>query len=918
MIGTIVGAHKLKLAMEEMSNRYNHLEIEAKWYTHWMEQEYFKSVPDDREPFTIVMPPPNVTGILHMGHMLNNTIQDVLIRKARLEGKNACWVPGTDHASIATEAKVVKQLREQGIKKMDIGRSEFLSRAFEWKEKYGGIILEQLKKLGCSADWSRTRFTMEESLSKAVIKVFVDLYKKGKIYRSLRMTNWDPEAKTALSNEEVLYKEENGKLYYIKYKLDNAGESITIATTRPETILGDTAVAVHPEDERFKRHHGKLVEVPIVGRKIPIIVDKYVDMEFGTGALKITPAHDMNDYEIGQMHKLETIDIFEMDATITSGFGQFSGQSREKARVAIVESLIEIEALDHVEDYKHKVGRSERTNALVEPKLTMQWFLKMDKFASTALSSVNNGSIKFFPPHFYNMFKNWLCEENIRDWCISRQLWWGQQIPAYYYNDHIVVAETRKEAINEIKKILNIDEIEDDKLKQDEDVVDTWFSSWLWPISVFNGFESEDELKYYYPTNVLVTAWDIIFFWVARMIMAGYEWVPSLLKTSNSLDLPPFKDVYFTGMVRDLHRKKMSKSLGNSPDALKLIEKYGADGVRFGILKSAPAGNDIVFDAPFDKQNNEIKNESKLCEQGLNFCNKIWNAARLVLGMEVTESNNDQSSTEMNMLAYNWINSKLSDLINELNTMYKTYRLSDALNNIYNSIWNDFFSQYLEIIKPSYGNPIDKKTRDLTIELFEKLMQVLHPFMPFVTEEIWNRLGGPINHDRDCIVSNYPKSGKIDKQLMSEMSVLFGLISSIREVRNSNQIKEKELLPLFVEKNDETRCLFDSIGKVEILKKLGYIQEYSFVGEQIEESLSFLSSNSKYYLKVKVDIEAERNKLKKEIEDAKGFLFSVEKKLSNENFVNNAPEKVVAIERKKLEDGRVRLKILTESLQNLR
>ena len=619
----------------ELSTRYNPKDIESKWYGHWMEKNYFHSEPDEREPYSIVIPPPNVTGVLHMGHMLNNTIQDILIRKARLEGKNACWVPGTDHASIATEAKVVKKLREQGIKKSDLTRDEFMEYAFKWKDEYGGIILDQLKKLGASCDWERTKFTMDPEMSRAVVKVFVDLYSKGKIYRGLRMTNWDPEAQTVLSNEEVIYKEENSKLYYCRYKVEGTeDEWLTIATVRPETILGDTAVAVNPKDERFLHLHGKRVIVPMVNRSVPIIADRYVDIEFGTGALKITPAHDANDYEIGERHDLEVIDVLNADGTMSEAAQFYTGDDREVARKKIVKDLEAAGHLVKVEDYRNKVGYSERTNAVVEPRLTKQWFMEMKEFARTALDAVKSEEVKFFPGHFWNMFYSWLNEENIRDWCISRQLWWGQRIPAFYYEDHIFVAESPEEALEQARAELGKPDLSLDDLKQDDDVLDTWFSSQLWPISVFNGFDNQEELQYYYPTNVLVTAWDIIFFWVARMIMMGYEYAPELLGEAfiKKNGAQPFDAVYFTGMVRDKERRKMSKSLGNSPNALKLIEEYGADGVRFGMLSSAAAGNDIVFDAPLDPKTKQVADESKLCEQGRNFCNKMWNALRLIKG----------------------------------------------------------------------------------------------------------------------------------------------------------------------------------------------------------------------------------------------------------------------------------------------
>ena len=664
-----------------LSTRYTPSETEKKWYDHWMNRDYFHSEPDEREPYTIVIPPPNVTGVLHMGHMLNNTIQDILIRRARLLGYNACWVPGTDHASIATEAKVVKQLREKGIKKSDLTRDEFLAHAFEWKDKYGGIILDQLQKLGASCDWKRTRFTMDDTMSAAVVRIFNDLHKKGKIYRGLRMTNWDPSAKTVLSNEEVIHSEEQSKLYYVKYKIeDTEDEWVTIATVRPETILGDSAIAVNPKDERFKHLHGKKVLVPLIGRAIPIIADRYVEVEFGTGCLKVTPAHDMNDYEIGQRHNLEVIDTLNEDGTLSEAAQLYVGENRFNARKLIVKDLEAAGHLVKIEDYKNKVGRSERTNAIVEPRLTMQWFLKMDEFAATALDAVKKDEVTFYPKSMWNMYNSWLKEENVKDWCISRQLWWGQQIPAWYYEDKIFVAMTAEEALEKAKKETGNAALTLADLKQDEDVVDTWFSSWLWPISVFDGFENTDDLAYYYPTNTLVTAWDIMFFWVARMIMAGYEWSEDLLGKDfiEKKGKQPFHDVYFTGMVRDSKRHKMSKSLGNSPDALALIENYGADGVRFGMLSSAAAGNDIIFDAPIGK-NGKAENSSKLCEQGRNFCNKMWNALRLLKGWEVVDKAADESTEAINELAGQWMEQKMNKVIADLDAQMDKYQLSDSI-----------------------------------------------------------------------------------------------------------------------------------------------------------------------------------------------------------------------------------------------
>ncbi|MEL7020964.1 MAG: valine--tRNA ligase, partial [Bacteroidota bacterium] len=744
-------------------------QIEKKWYDHWLEKDYFHSTPDEREAYSIVIPPPNVTGVLHMGHMLNNTIQDILIRKARLEGKNACWVPGTDHASIATEAKVVKKLREQGIKKSDLSREEFLTHAFAWKEEYGGKILTQLQKLGASCDWKRTRFTMEPKLSAAVLKVFVDLYKKGRVYRGKRMTNWDPVAMTVLSNEEVIYKDENSKLHYVRYQIEDTEEYVTIATVRPETILGDSAIAVNPKDERYTHLVGKRAIVPLVNRPIPIIADRYVETDFGTGCLKVTPAHDMNDYEIGQRHGLEVIDVLTDDRKMSEAAQFYVGEDAYKARKLIVADLETKGHIVKIEDYKNKVGRSERTNAVVEPRLTLQWYLDMKDFAKTALHAVESGQVKFYPAHFWNMFYSWLREENIRDWCISRQLWWGQRIPAWYYKDHVFVAATAAEALAEAREKTGNTNLQIQDLHQDEDVLDTWFSSWLWPISVFDGFENQEELRYYYPTNTLVTGWDIMFFWVARMIMMGYEYSGELLGLDHVLQSgrQPFDAVYFTGMVRDNKRRKMSKSLGNSPDALALIDRYGADGVRFGMLSSAAAGNDIIFDAPIDPKTKQALSESQLCEQGSKFCNKMWNALKLLKGFELVENYADETAKANNTLAIKWLDHRFQMTLQVLENNFAEYRLSDALMNLRSFIWDDFCSLFLEWIKPAYNleagksMPLDRSTYEATIAYFEQFMTVLHPFMPFVTEEIWHQLRERAAGE-DCIVSSYPTTGKFD------------------------------------------------------------------------------------------------------------------------------------------------------------
>ena len=693
----------------DISTKFSPAEIESKWYKHWEDAGYFHSEPDEREAFSIVIPPPNVTGVLHMGHMLNNTIQDILIRKARLDGKNACWVPGTDHASIATEAKVVGLLREQGIKKSDLSRDEFLEKAFEWKDKYGGIILKQLRRLGASCDWDRTAFTMDESRSKAVLQAFVDLYNDGKLYRGLRMVNWDPEAKTVLSNEEVIYKEEHGRLYRVRYQIKDSDEFVTIATTRPETIMGDTAIAVHPEDPRYAHLKGKSAIVPMVGREIPIIFDDYVDIEFGTGALKVTPAHDVNDHEIGKRHDLKTVDIFNEDGTLNATAQLFIGEDRFVARKKVAKLLEEQGSLIEVEDYQNNVGRSERTNAVIEPRLSLQWYVDMKSIAGPALDAVESDEIEFFPKNQKNLYRHWM--ENIRDWCISRQLWWGHRIPAYYLGEEVFVAPTLEEAVAKATEKLGRP-VREDELRQDEDVLDTWFSSWLWPITVFDGFESREELDYYYPTSVLVTGWDIIFLWVARMAMAGYQWEQKR----------PFEHVYFTGMVRDKKGRKMSKSLGNSPDALELIDTYGADGVRFGMMNSSPAGGDLLFD-------------EKLCEQGRNFCNKIWQAMRLLKNMDVDQK---AEMPVANRLALDWIRSLFNKTLVDVQKDFETYRLSEALTKLYSFLWTEFCSWFLEMIKPSYGEAIDPHTLEETIDLFSEMMIALHPYMPFISEEVYH------------------------------------------------------------------------------------------------------------------------------------------------------------------------------------
>ena len=897
----------------ELPKHYSPQTVEKKWYDHWMEQNYFHSEPDEREPYSVVIPPPNVTGVLHMGHMLNNTIQDILIRKARLDGKNACWVPGTDHASIATEAKVVRMLREKGIKKSDIGREEFLKHAFAWKEEYGGIILEQLKKLGASCDWERTRFTMEESLSKAVIHVFIDLYRKGRLYRGLRMTNWDPEALTVLSNEEVIYANENSKLYHVRYQVEGSDEYVVIATQRPETIMADTGLAVHPDDERYKHLHGKRVIVPLVNRAVPIITDTYVDLEFGTGALKVTPAHDPNDYELGEKYGLEVIDTINLDGTLNE-LAQFCvGQDRFEARKNIGKMLKEAGALVTIEDYHTRVGRSERTNAVVEPKLTLQWFLKMDEFAATALEAVRSEEVKFFPENMWNMYNSWLKEENVRDWCISRQLWWGQQIPAWYYEEEVFVAATAEEALQEARERLGNADLQLEDLKRDEDVVDTWFSSWLWPISVFDGFENQEELKYYYPTNALVTGWDIMFFWVARMIMSGYEWAPELLGADHPK--MPFRDVYFTGMVRDSKRRKMSKSLGNSPDALSLIDTYGADGVRFGMLSSGSAGNDIIFDAPLDPKTGQVLNESKLCEQGSKFCNKMWNALRLISSWEVDASKEEGA---INTMAATWIESRLSQVNTEVTRLIGEYRLSDAIMELYKFIWADFCSWYLEMIKPDYGAPIDAETLEASLSIYERLMTLLHPFMPFITEEIWHNLRERADGD-DCVMSKYPTADAYDQALIDRIEQAKNIVASVRETRNSKGVKMKDELALFVQDEANSRALFELTGLREMIIKMANLSGLDFSSDEVPNSVSFLSGKTQFFLELnqEIDTEAECKKLKEDLEYQKGFVASVEKKLSNERFVNNAPAPVVERERMKLADGQAKVKNLEEQLASM-
>ena len=862
---------------------YNPLITEDKWYAHWMEKGYFNSTPDDREAYTIVIPPPNVTGVLHMGHMLNNTLQDVMVRRARMMGFNACWVPGTDHASIATEAKVVQKLAKEGIDKNDLTREEFLAHAWEWKEKHGGIILDQLKKLGASCDWERTKFTMDEDMSESVIKVFVDLHQKGLIYRGVRMVNWDPSAQTALSDEEVIHKEVDSKLYHITYKIEGSDEKLTIATTRPETILGDSAICVNPNDERYTHLKGKKAIVPLVDRVIPIIFDEYVDMEFGTGALKITPAHDINDYQLGDKHGLETIDILNDDGTLSEAATLYIGKDRFVVREEIAVDLQAKGYLVKTEEYQNKVGFSERTDAVIEPKLSMQWFFKMESFSKPALEHVMNDDIQFHPPKFKNTYRHWM--ENIKDWCVSRQLWWGQQIPAYFYDGNkYVVAESKEEALVLAQKEKPSVTMND--LRQDADVLDTWFSSWLWPISVFDGIRNpeNEEINYYYPTNDIVTAPEILFFWVARMIMAGYEYKGEL----------PFKNVYLTGIVRDKQGRKMSKSLGNSPDPITLMKQYGADGVRVGMLLSSPAGNDLPFD-------------EGLCEQGRNFSNKIWNAFRLIKGWEVADVQQPESAKQ----AIDWFENKLSKTITEIDESYSKYRISEALMGTYKLVWDDFCSWYLEMVKPNYGSPMDKVTYAKTIEQLEKILKLLHPFMPFLTEEIWHLID---DRKEDIIVADWPKSGTINEQLLADFENTTEVVAGIRTIRKEQNIANKEQLELLVIDNQKA-----SNNLTAIIAKLGNLSTIDTTTEKPNGAFSFMVKSNEYFIPLgdNIDVAAEIEKLQKELDYTKGFLKSVEGKLSNERFVNNAPEQVVVNEKNKMADAKAKIEILATKIKDL-
>ena len=910
----------------EIPTKYNPQETENKWYQYWLDHGFFKSVPDDREPYTIVMPPPNVTGVLHMGHMLNNTIQDVLIRRARMQGKNACWVPGTDHASIATEAKVVAMLKERGIAKKDLSREEFLSYAWEWKEKYGGIILEQLKKLGASCDWDRTKFTMDPEMSEGVIDTFIHLYKKGWIYRGVRMVNWDPQGKTAVSDEEVIRKEVNQKLYYIRYEvvekseergegsgkpsaisrqpfesgedksshLDPRSSFLTIATTRPETIMADAAICINPNDTRYASFIGKKVVIPLINREIPIILDDYVEMDFGTGCLKVTPAHDLNDYNLGIKHNLPVIDILNDDGTLNEKAEILIGKDRFAARKEIAKLLEEAGALEKVEEYKSQIGFSERTDAVIEPKLSMQWFCKMEEMAGPALDYVLNGDVKLIPEKFTNTYKYWM--ENVKDWCISRQLWWGQQIPAWYLpNGQFVVAKTSEEALLEAQVLTGNPQLTTENLTQDEDVVDTWFSSWLWPISVFdlhffgdkNSMGNAD-LQYYYPTNDLVTAPEILFFWVARMMMAGHEFKGEA----------PFKNVYLTGIVRDKLGRKMSKSLGNSPDPLDLIEKYGADGVRVGMLFSSPAGNDLMFD------------ESH-CEQGRNFANKIWNAFRLVKGWEV-----DAQLSNPNQTAIAWFQSRFNQALTEIDENFKQYRLSEALMATYKLVWDDFCAWYLEMVKPVYQQPIDASTYKATVGFFENILKIVHPFMPFITEELWHdELFGERAELDCCIVAQQPTIGEINLKLLNEISTIKEVVSEIRNTRNVKQISPKEALPLAIKSNSE----IDYPTYVPILSKLGNLSEVSFIQDKLSGAANFIAGTDEFFIELsnQIDAEAERERIQKELIYLQGFLKSVTAKLSNERFVQNAKAEIVANEQQKKADAEAKIVMLEEGLAGL-
>ena len=872
----------------DLAPKYNPSEVEGKWYKYWEDNKLFSSHPDGREPYTVVIPPPNVTGVLHMGHMLNETIQDILVRKARMDGKNACWVPGTDHASIATEAKVVNRLSERGIKKTDLTREQFLTHAWDWTHEHGGIILKQLRRLGASCDWDRTAFTMDEERSKSVIKVFCDLYNKGLIYRGVRMVNWDPKALTALSDEEVIYKEEHSKLYYLRYYVEGEDKYAVVATTRPETIMGDTAMCINPNDPKNQWLHGKKVIVPLVGRVIPVIEDEYVDIEFGTGCLKVTPAHDVNDYMLGDKYNLETIDIFNDDGTLSEAAGMYVGMDRFDVRKQITADLDKAGLLEKVEDYTNKVGCSERTGVAIEPKLSMQWFLRMQHFADIALPPVMNDDIRFYPTKYKVTYKNWL--ENIKDWCISRQLWWGHRIPAYYLPEGgFVVAETAEEALHLAQekgsKVTSIDQ-----LKQDEDALDTWFSSWLWPISLFDGITNpgNEEISYYYPTSCLVTGPDIIFFWVARMIMAGYEYMGTF----------PFKDVYFTGIVRDKLGRKMSKSLGNSPDPLKLIDEFGADGVRMGMLLSAPAGNDILFD-------------EALCKQGAAFCNKIWNAFRLVQGWETVD---DKEKTDANAVAVRWFDAKLKAAVAEIEDLYSKYRLSEALMAAFKLFTDEFSGWYLEMVKPAYQTPIDRVTLEATLGFFETLMKVLHPFMPFITEELWQHICE--RGDGDSIMTQQLRLDRPTEEnlaLLADIENMKQVVAGVRAVRNQKNIAPKESLALEV--TEAPSCMLTAL-----IMKMANLSDINVVAEKSADAVSFLVGTAEYAVPLGnlIDTDAEIEKMEAEVKRLEGFLMGIQKKLSNEKFVSHAPAQVVELEKKKQSDAETKIASLKESISKLK
>jgi valyl-tRNA synthetase len=873
----------------DIPSKYEPGKAEGRWYNYWMEHGFFKSIPDEREPYTIVIPPPNVTGVLHMGHMLNNTIQDILIRRARMLGRNACWVPGTDHASIATEAKVVAKLRAEGIEKRDLGREEFLKHAWEWTGKHGGIILEQLKKLGASCDWDRTLFTMDEKRYESVIKVFVDLYNKGLIYRGVRMVNWDPQAMTAVSDEEVVYTEEKSKLYYVRYKISGEDDYVMVATTRPETILGDTAVCANPDDERYRHLKGKKVIVPMANREVPFIYDDYVDMEFGTGCLKITPAHDINDYEIGLRHKLQSIDIFNDNGTINEIAGMFAGADRFAARELAEKELKRTGNLVKVVPYINKIGRSERTNAIIEPRLSVQWFLKMKDISVPALNAVMNGEVHIHPVKFRNLYRHWM--ENVHDWCISRQLWWGHRIPAWYYGkNEIVVAESIEKALILAREKSGNNSLKESDLLQDEDVLDTWFSSWLWPITCFDGINNPDngDMKYYYPTSDLITAPEILFFWVARMIIAGFEYRGE----------KPFCNVYLTGLVRDQQRRKMSKSLGNSPEPLDLIKKYGADGVRVGMMLCSPAGNDLLY-------------EDSLPEQGRNFANKIWNAFRLVKSWQVDDA---VQQPESSSTAVSWINEVLIKSLAEIESNFRRFRISEALMNTYKVFWDEFSGWYLEIIKPEYKKPIDRLTYNATIAVFDTLLRIIHPFMPFITEEIWQLITDRKDGE-SLMISSMPRAQKFDKDLVYGFEIVKEIISAIRTVRKEKQIPNNEKIELSIRTGQNN---FD-VKFISVIIKLCNLSGVKFIPGKPDNSVSFMVRTTEFYIPLSggIDHESEKARILADLDYYKGFLQSVMKKLENESFVKNAPVAVIELERKKKADTMLKIKSLEEALMSL-